>query len=82
MKVYSDAQHVNVGSGEDIAIYDLAKMVASAVGFTGAIETDTSKPDGTPKKLMSAERASSGLAGRGKVSLEDGVREVYRGYVA
>ena len=81
MKVYSDVEHVNVGSGEDISIYDLAVLVAGAVGFTGAIETDTSKPDGTPRKLMSAERLQR-LGWTPKISLENGVRDVYRGYVA
>ena len=52
MKVYSDSEHVNVGSGEDISIYDLASLVARVVGFTGDIEMDVSKPDGTPRKLM------------------------------
>ena len=56
MKAYSDAEKVNVGSGEDIAIYDLAQLVAQVVGFPGEIVRDTSKPEGPPRKLMSAHR--------------------------
>ena len=76
MKVYSDTEHVNVGSGEDIAIYDLAQLVAEVVGFEGEIVKDTSKPDGTPRKLMSAEGLRA-LGWASKVSLEDGIRAVY-----
>ena len=53
LKNYEDYEHVNVGSGEDIAILDLMRLVAEVVGFEGRIETDPSKPDGTPRKLMS-----------------------------
>lgn len=76
MKVYSDAEHVNVGSGEDIAIYDLATLVAKVVGFDGEIVRDRSKPDGTPRKLMDAGR----LRARGwspQITLEAGIREAY-----
>ena len=81
MKVYSDADHVNVGSGEDIAIYDLAKLVAEVVGFTGEIVRDTSKPDGTPRKLMSAERLRA-LGWSPTIALRDGVEKVYRAFSA
>src|SRR5579872_1208133 len=56
MKVYSDAVHINVGSGEDISIRELAQLVCEIVGFQGEIEHDLDKPDGTPRKLMSAEK--------------------------
>lgn len=56
MKTYSDFEHVNVGSGEDITILELARLVCEVVGFEGEIITDTSKPDGTPRKLMSADK--------------------------
>ncbi len=77
MKVYSDAEHVNVGSGEDIAIYDLAALVAEVVGFTGDIVRDTSKPDGTPRKLMSADRLRA-LGWRPGIDLRTGLEGVYR----
>jgi len=76
LKVYSDVDHVNVGFGEDIAILDLAKLVAAAVGFDGAIETDPSKPDGTPKKLLNSDRLRS-LGWSPKIDLKTGVRDVY-----
>jgi GDP-L-fucose synthase len=79
MKVYSDAEHVNVGSGEDIVIYDLAKLVADVVGFAGEIVKDASKPDGTPRKLMSAEKLSA-LGWAPKISLRQGVSEVYSAF--
>ena len=78
MKVYSDAEHVNVGSGEDITICELARLVADVVGFDGEILRDTSKPDGTPRKLMSADRLRA-LGWTPKVNLRDGVRSIYAG---
>ncbi|RDS76749.1 GDP-L-fucose synthase [Alteriqipengyuania lutimaris] len=80
MKNYSEDAHVNVGFGDDVAIVDLAQLVSSAVGFDGAIVTDPTKPDGTPRKLMD----SSTLRARGwepKISLESGVEAVYRWFL-
>ncbi len=79
MKVYSDAEHVNVGSGEDIAIYELARMVAEVVGFGGEIVRDTSKPDGAPRKLMSADRLRA-LGWRPSIDLRTGLEGVYRAF--
>ena len=76
MKVYSDVEHVNVGSGEDIAIYDLSKLVAEVVGFAGEIVRDESKPDGTPRKLMSADKLRA-LDWAPKIDLRGGVASVY-----
>jgi GDP-L-fucose synthase len=76
MKTYSDLEHVNVGSGEDVTILELAQFVAEVVGFQGQIITDTSKPDGTPRKLMAADK----LRGQGwspKITLKDGIASVY-----
>lgn len=56
MKTYSDEGHINVGSGEDISILDLTKLICEIVGFEGEIKHDLSKPDGTPRKLMSADK--------------------------
>ena len=80
MKVYSDESHVNVGSGEDIAILDLANLVAEVVGFTGEIVRDTSKPDGTPRKLMSADRLRA-LGWAPSIGLRQGIEGVYDGFV-
>lgn len=59
MKNYSDDEHVNVGSGSDVTILELTEMVARAVGFDGAIVRNESKPDGTPRKLMSGSKLQS-----------------------
>lgn len=80
MKVYSEADHVNVGSGEDVSIYELAKLVAEVVGFTGEIVKDSSKPDGTPRKLMSADRLRA-LGWAPKISLREGIEGVYSAFV-
>jgi GDP-L-fucose synthase len=70
----------NVGSGEDLPIRDLAGIVAGVVGYDGPVEWDTSKPDGTPRKLMDSSRIRScGWAPR--ISLEDGIRSTYEWYL-
>ena len=56
MQVYSDESHINVGCGEDLTIAELARLVCRIVGFEGEIVCDPSKPDGTPRKLLSIER--------------------------
>lgn len=76
MQRYSGHDHVNVGSGEDIAILDLARLVCEVVGFTGEIRTDTSKPDGTMRKLMSGETLK-GMGWAPRVGLREGVAAVY-----
>ncbi|MEM1385390.1 MAG: GDP-L-fucose synthase [Pseudomonadota bacterium] len=76
MKVYSGEGHVNVGSGEDIPIADLARMVMEVVGLPGALTHDLSKPDGTPRKLMSGEKLR-GLGWRPQIGLEEGIRATY-----
>jgi len=76
MQRYSDFEHVNVGSGQDIAIIDLALMVCDAVGFNGEVITDPSKPDGTMRKLMSGLKlARSGW--RPRIDLQAGISDVY-----
>lgn len=76
MKNYSDDEHVNAGSGEDIAIIDLVRMVADVVGFTGEITHDLAKPDGTPRKLMSGDKLSA-AGWRPRIGLRDGIKQVY-----
>jgi GDP-L-fucose synthase len=72
MQRYSGHDHVNVGSGEDIAILDLARLVCEVVGFTGEIRTDPGKPDGTMRKLMSGETLKA-MGWSAKISLKLGV---------
>ena len=79
MKVYSGNGHINVGSGTDISIHDLTKLVCEVVGFEGEIERDLTKPDGTPRKLMSADRLRS-LGWSPAINLRDGIAAVYRAF--
>ncbi|WP_284776280.1 GDP-L-fucose synthase [Agrobacterium sp. lyk4-40-TYG-31] len=81
MKTYSDETHVNVGSGEDISILDVTKLICEIVGFEGEIKHDLSKPDGTPRKLMSAEKLR-GMGWSPMRSLRDGVASSYKWYTS
>ena len=76
MKHYSEAEHMNLGSGADIRIDDLARMVMDVVGLKGDLRKDTSKPDGTPKKLMDNSRIAA-LGWSPKISLREGIKGVY-----
>ena len=78
---YSQAGHVNVGSGTDVTISDLATLVAEIVGYTGEIVYDATKPDGTPRKLMSGTKLRA-LGWRPKVRLREGVTETYVQFLA
>ncbi len=80
LKGYSGDQHVNVGSGDDLPIIDLARTIQKVVGFKGTIEHDLSKPDGTPRKLMSADRLRA-LGWHPRIALEDGLRATYDWYL-
>jgi GDP-L-fucose synthase len=80
LKVYSGYEHVNVGSGEDLTIRELSELVARVVGYTGRIVTDLSKPDGTPRKLMSGARLA-GFGWKARKGLEAGIRETYQWYL-
>ena len=80
MKVYSDFEHVNVGSGEDLSILDLTKLVCDVVGFKGEIVHDLAKPDGTPRKLMSADKIRS-LGWKPSIRLGDGIASTYAAFM-
>ena len=73
--------HINVGFGDDISIADLAHAVACALGYSGKIKFDTSKPDGTPRKLMDSSRLST-LGWKPHVSLESGLKKTYEDFKA
>jgi GDP-L-fucose synthase len=77
---YNEKQFVNVGYGEDISIGELAQMVKETVGFQGDIEFDTSKPNGTPKKLMDCSRLFS-LGWKPAVSLKEGIALAYQDFL-
>ncbi|MBB2685489.1 UNVERIFIED_ORG: GDP-L-fucose synthase [Rhizobium etli] len=80
LKNYSGAEHVNVGSGEDIEILELARLVCRVVGYEGKITHDLSKPDGTPRKLMSNDKLKN-MGWKPRISLEEGVRAVYEWFL-
>jgi GDP-L-fucose synthase len=81
MKTYSDKTIVNIGTGEDIAISEFARVVAEVIGYQGKIVYDTSKPDGTPRKLVDVTKLA-GLGWKARTSLEDGLALAYRDFLA
>ena len=76
MENYNESGLVNIGVGEDISIIDLARLVKKITGFEGEILTDTSKPDGTPRKLMDVSKLAD-LGWRSSITLEEGIGKVY-----
>jgi GDP-L-fucose synthase len=76
VKTYSGIEHVNVGTGEDITILDLAKLVCEVVGFDGAIVTDPGKPDGTPRKLLDVAKLTA-TGWRPRHDLRSGLADAY-----
>jgi len=80
MQKYNERDFVNVGTGEDLTINELATLIKKVVGYDGKIEHDTSKPDGTPRKLMDVGRLSA-MGWKAKISLEEGIRKVYQQFL-
>ena len=80
LKSYSGAEHVNVGSGEDLSILELTQLVCRVVGYEGRIVHDLSKPDGTPRKLMSADKLRA-MGWAPSIALEEGIAETYRWFL-
>jgi GDP-L-fucose synthase len=77
---YSESDHINVGTGQEVTIAEVAQAIADTVGFTGRLVFDTSRPDGTPRKLMDSGR----LLARGwapKIGLKDGLADAYRHFI-
>jgi GDP-L-fucose synthase len=81
MEGYNEPGHINIGSGEEISIADLAHMVAQTTGYTGQLRFDASKPDGTPRKLMDVSRIQA-LGWKHRIGLAEGVNQVYTAYAA
>jgi GDP-L-fucose synthase len=77
MDRYDGSEPINCGAGSDVSIRQLAETVGRVTGFEGKLVFDTSKPDGTPRKLMDSSRLAA-LGWRPKIGLEEGIREVYR----
>ena len=81
MKTYSGASQINVGSGTDMTIRELAERICRVVGFQGEIVRDPAKPDGTPRKLMSAQKLRA-MGWRPRIEIGEGLADVYRWFVA
>ncbi|MDQ0511438.1 GDP-L-fucose synthase [Ancylobacter amanitiformis] len=81
LKNYSGYEHVNVGSGEDVTILELTRLVCEVVGFEGEIVHDLTKPDGTPRKLMSADKLRA-LGWAPRIGLKQGLAETYEWFKA
>jgi GDP-L-fucose synthase len=80
MNHYDDGEIINVGTGEDVSIRDLAQLVSEVVGYTGDIRFDTSKPDGTPRKLLDVTRLAE-LGWRYRTPLREGIERTYRWFL-
>jgi GDP-L-fucose synthase len=81
METYNDAELVNIGTGVDVTIKELAETVQRIVGFTGTIKWDTSRPDGTPRKLMDVNKLH-GLGWKHHIELADGIQLAYQDFLA
>ena len=79
MRNYSSGQIINVGSGEEISIGELGRLIGEVVGFAGEIVQDRSKPDGSPRKLMDSSRLR-GLGWKPEVGLREGIARTYEWY--
>ena len=79
MKHYSDDEHVNVGSGQEVSIRELTELIARVIGFPGGFAFDPAKPDGTPRKRLDSSKLDT-LGWSARIGLEDGVAQTYRWY--
>lgn len=80
LRRYDEEEILNIGCGEEVSIAELASLVSEVVGFAGTIEYDRSKPDGTPRKLTDISRLRSLMGWSPKISLRDGISQVYAWY--
>lgn len=80
LRNYSEDAPINVGSGTDLSILELAQAVCRVVGFEGTIRTDPTKPDGTPRKLMSSDRIAA-LGWQPRIGLLEGIADAYRHFL-
>lgn len=81
LKSYNGAEHINIGSGEEVQIKDVVYMVRDVVGHTGDVIFDVSKPDGTPRKVMDKSKVAE-AGWMPKMSLRDGIQKAYMDYIA
>jgi GDP-L-fucose synthase len=80
MDVYNEPGFINIGTGEDLTINEIAGMIKNIVGYTGNIEHDLSKPDGTPRKLMDVQKINS-LGWKARIGLREGIEKVYSEFI-
>ncbi len=80
MNNYNESDIINIGTGKDVSIAELAEMIQQEVGYSGTVQYDASKPDGTPRKLLSVDKIHS-LGWSAKVSLRDGIKKTIEWYV-
>ncbi|WP_404339997.1 GDP-L-fucose synthase family protein [Sphingomonas sp. MMS12-HWE2-04] len=80
LRHYSGDQHVNVGSGTDVSILELVKLIMTVIGYSGEVVHDLGKPDGTPRKLMDSSKLAA-LGWRASTSLEEGIDRSYRAFL-
>ena len=81
MRLYSDDEHVNVGTGKDLSILELTRLVMTVVGYDGPIEFDRTKPDGTPRKLLDVAKLAA-LGWTATTTLRDGLARSYEAFLA
>lgn len=81
MNSYNEKQFVNIGIGEDLSIKDLAELIKDVIGYTGTISFDTSKPDGTPRKLMDVSKLHA-LGWKHKINLREGIKLAYEDFLS
>jgi len=79
MKSWSDEEPINIGTGMDVTIVELVRLIADVVGFKGRFIFDPSKPDGTPRKLLDVSKLTA-LGWRPRIDLEMGIRQTYEWY--
>jgi GDP-L-fucose synthase len=80
MAGYDSSEIINVGTGTDISIAELARLVSNTVGYSGSVEFDSSRPDGAPRKLLDVTRVSQ-LGWQARISLAEGIRDTYAWYL-
>jgi len=80
MNNYDGSEIINIGVGSDLTISELAELVAKVVGFKGEVIFDSSKPDGTPRKLLDVTKLND-LGWKAKIGLEEGIRQTYNWYL-
>jgi GDP-L-fucose synthase len=80
MQNYDDPEHINIGTGEDVTIKDLSKIISTIVGYEGWIMWDDSKPNGTPRKVLNVDKIKS-LGWEPKIDLREGIEKTYEWYL-